>query len=384
MIRRRVRKRLQNRRGVTLILMTVMLVVLLGAAAFAIDFGRMYLFRAQLHAATDAAVLSAAVRVLADDEAGAADTAVAYAARHGVENVAVTLNLADITPGTWTTGGGFVPVADWTVPGITAVRATTRYNANYGFGRIFGLTSHTVTVTSEAAIGYVGATSCIRPTALPYQKLLDQIYPPAGTKDAQTYSLTANDVDRLRAATMADSIQLRVTDVGSTVETGNFYGVQLGPIVYADGTPGSPVTTGVGNYATDFGAACGSATYRGGIGPGDWLAPQNGAAAGPVESGFEILCGVTIRGVGHDPCPTPQSIKVAIWAPPPAGMSIPASCTSICFYVKYTGVFVVTAYTKNPGGPGVYDGIWGYFSAMPTSGTFTSTPGPLEKIALVR
>ena len=47
--------KLENRRGVTLVLMAFMLTVLIGSAAFAVDFGRMYLYRTQLHAASDAA-----------------------------------------------------------------------------------------------------------------------------------------------------------------------------------------------------------------------------------------------------------------------------------------------------------------------------------------
>jgi hypothetical protein len=42
---------------------------------------------------------------------------------------------------------------------------------------------------------------------------------------------------------------------------------------------------------------------------------------------------------------------------------------------------VVTAYRKSPS---TGDGIFGYFSAMPSDGSFTTVPGPLEKIALVR
>src|SRR5207249_7738044 len=85
--------RQRNRRGFTLILAALMMTILIGAAAFAVDFGRMYLYRNQLHAATDAAALAAAFRVMqlqppAVRGTDPSDSAVSYAGRHTAGNAA--------------------------------------------------------------------------------------------------------------------------------------------------------------------------------------------------------------------------------------------------------------------------------------------------------
>jgi Flp pilus assembly protein TadG len=374
-------KRLKNRRGFTLILTVLMMAVMIGAAAFAVDFSRMTLFRAQLQTATDGAALSAAIRIRDGDLSNPnaiIDTATNYGNRHPVENTTVTVNPGNVILGNWTPGGGFVTPATDT----TAVRVSASYNANYGFGRFFGLTSHTVNAVSEAAVGHVGATTCIRPVAVPYQALLDQIYPPAGTKDAASYNLTESDIDLLKAATSASAALLKAGDAADSPTSGSFYLMQMGPYMYSNGTIASPGPDwgggGLnGGFPLRFGGNCSNSPWT--VGPGDWLMGKQGNASGPTQSGFEQLCGITISGNGDFTCPAPienRSIKVAMWSVADAGV-----CSPRCFKVKYVGVWVVTAYRKSPS---TGDGIFGYFSAMPSDGSFTTVPGPLEKIALVR
>jgi hypothetical protein len=359
----------------------------IGAATLAVDVGRIYLFRAELHAATDAAALSAAERIMDSDIPSAVDTAVSYGGRHSVENANITVNPAAVIPGTWTIGGGFVPVADWTVRPITAVQVTAQYNANYTFGRFFGINSHTTTAVSQAAVGYIGATTCIRPVAVPYQALLDQIHPPAGSFNAATYDLTPTDVDLLKASTQSSAALLKAGDSGDLPVNGSFYLLQMGPYRYAGtGYANGPLASpspdwgggGMnGGFPVRFGADCSNDPWT--VGPGDWLQGKQGNAAGPTQAGFETLCGISISGNGTYNCPAPlanRTIKVAMWSIADAGV-----CSPRCFKVKYVGVWVVTQYVKSSGSD---DGIYGYFSAMPSDGAFTAVPGPLQKIALVK
>lgn len=386
-------KRLQNRRGVTLILMTVMFVVLIGVAAFAVDFGRMYLFRAELHTASDAAALAAAFRIMKNDPTTAQDSAVSYAGRHVVENLACTgpvppcLVPADVIPGTWDptlpdSSWREDPDRDWTKVTNNAAQVTTHYTASYGFGQIFGLASHRVNVTSRAAVGSVGATTCIRPVAIPYRKLLDQLFPPATPSDTVpvSYNLTANDVIALRTATIANEVQLKL---GDDATSGNFYLLQMGPYAHSNQIPLSPSPSWNGNnvFVDRFAGDCANSPWA--IGPGDWVMGKQGNADGPAASGVEELCDITISGPSATPynCTAPiadRTIKVAMWATEDDGV-----CSPRCFQVKYTGVFVVTKYLKTSGGAG-QDGLYGYFSAMPSTGSFTAIPSPLSKIALVK
>jgi hypothetical protein len=311
------------------------------------------------------------------DVVGAVDTAVSFGNRQKVENTNVTISSTNVTLGTWTPGGGF----DASGTPKDAVRVTASYTANYGFGRFFGINNHTISSVSEAAVGNVGATTCVRPVAVPYQALLDQLYPPAGTK-TPSYNLTPTDVANLRAATMANAALLKAGDSGDLPVNGSFYLVQMGPYMYANGTLASPAPDwgggGLnGGFPVRFGGNCTNSPWS--IGPGDWLQGKQGNAAGPTQAGFEQLCGISISGNGTFNCPAPieqRSIKVAMWSDADAGV-----CSPRCFKVKYMGVWVVTQYVKSPGSD---DGIFGYFSSMAADGSFTTVPGPLQKIALVR
>ena len=56
----------KHRRGATMMLFLMMLVVLLGMVAFAVDVGRMYLARNQLQTAVDAGALAASLQLAKD------------------------------------------------------------------------------------------------------------------------------------------------------------------------------------------------------------------------------------------------------------------------------------------------------------------------------
>ena len=373
--------KLENRRGVTLVLMAAMLTVLIGSAAFAVDFGRMYLYRTQLHAASDAAALAGVYQILIKDPNSATDTAISFATRHRVGPTSVSLASNDVIPGTWTPGGGFVPSA-WNDPNIDAVQVTTRYASSYGFGRILGLSGHTVTAMSQAVMGYVGATTCVRPVAIPYQSLLNQLYDTTATGATTApggldHVLTDADVAALRAAREDKAVSLKL---GSDASQGNFYIVDLGPYSHSDQVALVPGPTFGGNniFSDRFGGDCANSPWS--IGPGDWLQGKSGNAAGPTESGFEELCNVSMSGTGTFGCTgaslDKRSIKVAMWS-----TENDAVCTPNCFQVKMVGVFVVTGFTKSSGGD---DGIIGYFSSIPSNGSMSMTPSPIQKIGLVK
>jgi hypothetical protein len=376
--------RLRNRKGVTLVLTAFMLTALIGSAAFAIDFGRMYWYRSQLSAASDAAALAGAYQIMMKKsplEDSTKALAVSFAGRHTVGVTAVVLDPNDVVPGQWTNGGGFSPLGNWADPAVNAVQVVTRYTASYGFGKVFGLSTHVVRDTAQAVMAYVGKTTCVRPVALPYQALLNQLTLHDGVaRDAASYTLTAADITTLTNAGASDAVELRVTDEGVSPVNGNFYGVQLGPYQYADGTAGSP-NTGMANFDTDLGGSCSGESYQGNVGPGDWLSPQNGEGGNNIPNGIGELCGLgNINGNRTVSCSTPYpEIKAALWAP---NASTPAGCSN-CFYIKVVGIFAVTGY-HSTAGHSSGDGVIGYFTSIPSSGSLSTTPGPIKKIGLVK
>ena len=369
----------KNRRGSTMILVGLALVALVGIAAFAVDFGRMYLFRAQVHVSADAAALAGAERLMRAHYGDAADTAVAYGRLNRVENVIPTITTADIVPGRWQ--GGAFTAGTWSAAS-NAVRATSRYTADYRFGRLFGFTTRVRSATSIAAVGYASGTECVRPMVVPYQSLLDVLFPPAGTQTILTHpSLDTTDVRRLAELTLANEITLAGKGNGP-LGAGTFGGVRLPPVQYADGTTGTPWNNASGNWENGLGAGCSElaatiASYGGRttIGIGDWLAEDNGVTTSSQSSGIETLC--DSFGDGTDPANPGNNKTFSCNTPVPVKIAISSTLTGSSFLVKYIGVFAVTGYTKNTG-------IRGYFSSLSSTGTFSLTPSPIKKIALVQ
>jgi len=129
-----------RRRGAVVVLAAIMLVVMLGFMAFAVDLGYLFLVRTQLQTAADSSALAAAASTYltrAEMEA----VAQKYAGYHQAAGRTITLHPADIEYGNWDVESRtFTPSS---AVG-NAVRVTTRSNAAAGggtplfFARIFG------------------------------------------------------------------------------------------------------------------------------------------------------------------------------------------------------------------------------------------------------
>jgi Flp pilus assembly protein TadG len=361
----------RSRRGATLVMVAMLLSVLIGVAAIALDMSRLYLYKSQLQTSADVGALTAALRVNAGDRVFADDSAVLYAQRNAVETVVPVITTGNVEPGSWNFGTRvFTPSGgDWTLSTVNAVRATTSHTAGYTFAKIFGGTTRSVSARAVAAIGYVGATDCVRPWAVHYAPLLQQIGQSATNIN---YNLTDADVVALRNATIANQITLKVGDASNTITGGWFYAVREGPIQYADGTMGDP-WSGANDYRD---AISGCALDKNGkpitIGPGDWLQAEKGNMVGPTDQGVKQMCGVS-NGT-KPPYTCNQTIKAVIWGSGPGTQF----AGPVAFQVKYVAAFVVT------GQPA--DGeVTGYFKAIETTGSLSATPTPLTgKVLLVQ
>lgn len=380
---------LQNRRGATMIFVGVALLALVGVMALAVDMGRMYLFRAEINVSTDAAALAGAERLLHQAVSGAADTAVAYGRVNLVDHTVPSIETPDVLPGVWDfTTRTFTPAVngDWTAVTNNAVQASARYTAPYRFGRIFGLTTRLRSARSVAALGGVSGTSCVRPLAVPYQRLLDARYGDDNV-DARTYALTAEDVNWY--GEHHPLILLKSGDATANIVSGNFYGVRLPPIEYADGELGNP-WGGANDFTQALGATCEAlaalvhdAGGRVTVGAGDWLLAENGNMATKSGDAIARLCdangGTTppgARGNRSFACNVPTRLIIALWAE--SGEAPHATgCGGKCFRVRYVGVFYVTEYLKD-------EGVRGYFTSLATQGRFSAVPSLIETIALVQ
>ena len=91
----------RGRRGAALLLVCLLLPILLLAAAFMIDVGRVTLARAQLQHAVDAAALAAASELARDGESGVVDVGVSVAGENGYAGQRLTLERSDVEIGWW-------------------------------------------------------------------------------------------------------------------------------------------------------------------------------------------------------------------------------------------------------------------------------------------
>jgi Flp pilus assembly protein TadG len=135
--------------GTVLIFTVLLLTVILGFAAFAVDGGILYLAKNQLQAAVDASALAggSALVVNPSDVTGASSRAVQYA----------SLNKCVGQP----VNGANVSVS---FPRITVDASST---VNLFFARLLGINTATITATATAELGQVNSTEGMRPFVIP-------------------------------------------------------------------------------------------------------------------------------------------------------------------------------------------------------------------------
>lgn len=183
------------RRGASLVLVAISLVVIMLMAALTIDLGRLLSARAEAQRAADAAALAGASAFITG-ETGAAlqDSAVARAATIAGEN---EMAAQMIVPGTMQAEGSHSEVFEYvemlvndvldTVPSVTAdvysysgdevkvdviptlqrVRVTVRRDrVGVWFAKVIGLHSFPIGAQATANAAYAGGTRCVRPIAV--------------------------------------------------------------------------------------------------------------------------------------------------------------------------------------------------------------------------
>jgi Flp pilus assembly protein TadG len=361
-----------RRRGATLVLVALSLTVIMGIAGFAVDFSRMYAFSTQLKVLTDAASLSGITDLKSKiaTEAEADERALALRAVNRVEGQVLSdadMSAADIQPGVWDfTARTFTPGA-WAT--ANAVQATARYTAGWTLARIFGVNTRVLTRSSVAALGSPQRSTCFKPWAVPYTRLLERL----GQNPSDTaYRLTAEDVAALRDNQVPISFKIASVSKGETVISGSFYAVRYPPIQYVDGTAGEP-SKGANDYRdaiADVGC-----TSTGSAGVGDWLDIEQGNMQGPTDQGVSTFCGASNKETVFA---CPKDVIVPIWN----GRTTSSGNTWV--QILYVGAFRMTTYDTKEGL------VTGHLTALaaPVSGngggSFTPFPGPVMSAALVQ
>ncbi|MHB1225732.1 MAG: TadG family pilus assembly protein [Gemmatimonadaceae bacterium] len=386
--RRRLRCRLRGggeRRGAVAVIVALLLVVLVGFSAFAIDFGQTFVFRAQLQTAADAGAMAGALELLNGRDTLAHDSATIYAAHNRVSTVNA---IADsVIPGSFSDATGFVARASWTDPDVNAVRVTTAHDAPYTFAPVLGLTTRTVRASAIAAVGSKVTASCMKPWAVPMENLLHALNKTG--ENPETYELSDEDVRYLREHTVPVAFKIGTVqngqgqmDTASTLDVesgtlidGNFYAVQFGPIRDENLNLYNPGPEVGGNwYKRNMGAnECHSATVK----PGDWLQIEQGNMAGPTRDSVAALCNAQgANGNAVFGCNPEVEVDIPIWNRYDGGREV---------QVAYVGKFMLQGVMQKPGGRPNETMVYGYLTAKSTpGGGFSGAPGPIMAAALVR
>jgi Flp pilus assembly protein TadG len=184
--------RRRPRRGATILLVTLTLTLLLAMAGLAVDFARMYVYKAQLKTLADAAALSMATDLKrGETEFAALDRVSKIAASNRVDGSAVAITPVDIQAGRWTSGDS-IEYRPWSL--ANAVQVTVRYPAEFTLGRLVGVTSQLLTERSIAVVsGYI-STACAAPIAIPDRAVSRAL----GRQDVgERLVLTEADLERL-------------------------------------------------------------------------------------------------------------------------------------------------------------------------------------------
>jgi len=349
-----------ERRGATLIIIALLIVVLVGMVGVALDFSRFYLYRVQLQTTADAAALAGAMEVERKSPTTAPDSALDYVAADLVDGGSATMPRSAVLPGTWDfTTSTFTPAASFSTAGVNAVKVTATDSAAYTFGRVWQTANLNLRATATAAVGYVGTTNCLKPWAVAYQSLLDALYPPAGSKSV-SYDLTAADIATLSQAGPANQLPLHLSVTNPTAP-GNIDAVQVN-------IPWS----GNNSYKAAIDGACSNME----IGPDTWLNAEPGEGAARTRASLQAFCdanGGTSGGGGNFTCLGAPKVKIAMWDINNGGTG-----GGLQFRVKYVGVFAVESFSL------AGSQITGYFSSMGANGGLTSSPSPILESVLVQ
>ncbi len=375
------------RKGAIAVMSAMMITVFMMLTAIAVDYSRLQHMKTQLKTAADAAALAGAIQLM-KVRPEYADSAQVYGQRNLVHGVAPLLAFADIRYGKWDDIAGTLDTsAAVTLDDADAVKVTARTPGSYLLARIFGTTPGELVTTSVAwGGGSVGATTCMKPWALPYSALL---YKLGHDPFDPTHELTEDDIAMLLSWTAEeDWLNIKLSSPGNNQNQdgviydegdtdrpipGNFYAVRLPPIADANGNFLGNPDPGGNAYQNNIGGCFDEMIHV-----GAYLQIEQGNKVGPTGQGIAELC----NQAGPSQCTSqglnstfiePYMIKAAIWSSQTSQFGGVDAVR-----IKYIGGFALMAY-RHPGE------VYGYFTSFgDPSGSFSAMPGPLSKIILVK
>ncbi len=187
----------RERKGATIVVVTLLLTVLLAMMAVAIDLSRMYVGRAELQTAADATAHMGAVQLARGWNVESRMSV--FAPR----NVALGAPMSGSPDSTEVHTGYWIPATRTfqitapspAPPGVNAVRAITKRSTRWTFGGALGL--QFTPVINDTAVAFVGSLTtgtCVKPWSMPFG-LVTRLLP--GSPAPAGYTLSQSDVNYL-------------------------------------------------------------------------------------------------------------------------------------------------------------------------------------------
>jgi putative Flp pilus-assembly TadE/G-like protein len=353
--------RLKNRRGVALVIVSLVAITLLTVLAIVVDMSRMYQQKNELQTAADAAALAGIVQHF-EDTLYTVDSAVSMGQKNRVLQASISVASADVKCGVWnaitkTYGGD----SDHCGAHDNAVSVTTRDSARYVFAGLLG-TSKQVTAFARAYAAYVGNQKCIKPWAVPYTKLTKTLQP---TNPDSLRDLDSLDASLLKSLSKAE--RTFMLKIGTPPNSGNF-----GSLHIPDLDPDAP-NGGANLYSYNI-TQCNSTL----IGPGDTIETETGNMKGPTDKGVEDFCennGTYQKSTGN--CYAEDGtlgipVKAALWS-----FGTTKSNGKFAVIVRQIVSFVLENLSNDTE-------ITGYFLPLKTSGAITTTVTTTQRPILIK
>ena len=162
-------ERSATRRGATLVMVALLIVLIGGMAAFAIDLARIYGGVNEMQTGSDAAALAGAVRLQRVPGVSAVANVQAFAASNSAFGSAVSLAAGDVDGGFWNPATSVFVAGSWAT--ANAVRVTTHNTPALAFGRLMNRTSLSANRAGVAWIANQATRDCIKPWGVPISTL---------------------------------------------------------------------------------------------------------------------------------------------------------------------------------------------------------------------
>lgn len=189
--------RSNSRRGATMVLVAVLIVVVGGMAAFAVDLARIYSGVNEMQTGADAAALAGALRFQRSPGLSPVTQTQAFASTNTAFGTPISLATADVETGYWNPaqGGSFNPSVALNV--ANGVRVTVRRSPSLAFGGLMSRSTVSATRSAIAWIANQSAKECVLPWGFPVAYVNTLITPytinsQAGVNRLRTLSGTTN------------------------------------------------------------------------------------------------------------------------------------------------------------------------------------------------